>query len=493
MKTLGVDVGSSSVKVAVFDAYSGECLAAAQMPAEEMAISSPQKGWAEQEPELWWSCFVEAMRSISATTNLYDIAAVGITYQMHGLVAIDANGGVVRPSVIWCDSRAVELGNAAFDAIGEEVCLEHHLNSPGNFTASKLAWVKMNEPERFALVDKIMLPGDYIAYKLSGEATTTPQGLSEGILWDFKEERISKTILGSFGLSEQLISRLVPSLGFQAEVGSRAAELLGLRRGTPITYRAGDQPNNAFSLNVLNPGEIAATAGTSGVVYGVSDRIAYDPLSRVNTFMHVNHTPETRRLGVLLCINGTGILNSWMRRYTTKNLTYAEMNSLASQAPSGCDGLTILPFGNGAERVLRNSQPGAHIQHIDFNQHTSAHLLRAGQEGIAFSMRYGVDIMKTVGVSSSVVRAGIANLFQSDLFTQTLANITGAKIELYNTNGALGAARGAALGAGYYRDASEAFTNLKVKKVVEPYRDDLLGEAYERWINSLNKILDKHE
>lgn len=489
MRTLGIDIGSSSVKVAVFDASNGKCLASTQMPQDEMAISSPQKGWAEQDPNTWWDYVIDATKQLSSSVDMNDIKAIGITYQMHGLVTIDGDGKVVRPSIIWCDSRAVELGNRALEAIGNDRCLQHHLNSPGNFTASKIAWVKQNEPELFSRISKIMLPGDYIAFKLSSDITTTAQGLSEGIFWDFKENNVSESVLNHYGLDKDLLAQQVPCFGLQAELNATAAKQLGMREGTPITYRSGDQPNNAFSLNVLNPGEIAATAGTSGVVYGVSESIAYDPLSRVNTFMHVNNTDTDPRLGVLLCINGTGILNSWLRRNTTKDLSYVEMNELASHAPVGCDGLTILPFGNGAERVLSNRELGAHIQNIDFNTHSTAHMLRAAQEGIAFSMQYGVEVMKSVGVTSNIIRAGIANLFQSDLFTQTLADITGATIELYNTNGAIGAARGAALGAGYYSKPSEAFDNLKVEKIVEPNSNPALHEAYQRWTGCLHQLL----
>lgn len=491
MKTLGIDIGSSSIKVAVFDASNGSCLASTQMPSDEMAISSPLKGWAEQDPNTWWNYFVDAARQLSTLVDMTDIKAIGITYQMHGLVTVDGKGDVVRPSIIWCDSRAVSLGNQALESIGTERCLEHHLNSPGNFTASKLAWIKENEPALFSRISKVMLPGDYIAYKLSGDITTTAQGLSEGIFWDFKEEQVSETILNHYGFDKELLARQVPCFGHQAELSSEAAKALGMKEGTPITYLSGDQPNNAFSLNVLNPGEIAATAGTSGVVYGVSSSIAYDPQSRVNTFMHVNHTSNDPRLGVLLCINGTGILNSWMRRNATKDLSYVQMNELASQAPTGCDGLTILPFGNGAERVLGNRELGAHIQNINFNIHSTAHMLRAAQEGIAFSMQYGVEVMKTVGVTPKIIRAGIANLFQSNLFTQTVADITGATIELYDTNGAIGAARGAALGASYYKKASEAFSSFKVEKVVEPNSNPMLQEAYENWSSCLKQLLIK--
>jgi xylulokinase len=488
MKTLGIDIGSSSVKVAVFDASNGTCSASAQAPSEEMAILSPQKGWAEQEPSTWWSYFVEALAEIGKKVKLNEIEAIGITYQMHGLVAVDNAGNTVRPSIIWCDSRAVQVGNDAFHKLGSEFCLSHLLNSPGNFTASKLAWVLNNEPDIYAKISKIMLPGDYIAFRLSGEATTTAQGLSEGMLWDYVSGDISSELLQTLSIDRSILSSIVPCFGNQGEVAHSVAQSLGLRAGIPICYRSGDQPNNAFSLNVLEPGEIAATAGTSGVVYGVSNDITYDPYSRVNTFMHVNHHESDPRLGVLLCINGTGILNSWLRRNVAKNLSYVEMNQLAESAPAGSSGLSVIPFGNGAERVLKNAEMGAHLLNIDFNIHSTAHILRAAQEGIAFSLNYGIDIMKTVGVSSNIIRAGIANLFQSNLFAQTVANISGATIELYDTNGAVGAARGAALGAGFYSNAKEAFSTLKVQQLVEPKNNEPLNEAYDKWKEFLNQL-----
>lgn len=489
MKTLGIDIGSSSIKLAVLDANNGKCIASVQMPSEELPILAPQKGWAEQNPQMWWDCVVDAAKELSKTVNLKEVEAIGITYQMHGLVAIDSKGDVVRPSIIWCDSRAVSIGSQAFDAIGHEKCLAHHLNTPGNFTASKLAWIKNNEPEAYSRISKIMLPGDYIAFKLSGEATTTAQGLSEGIFWDFKTNDVSEIVLNQLGLNKSVLAKITPCFGHQSEVNAKAAAILGLKEGTTISYRSGDQPNNAFSLNVVNPGEIAATAGTSGVVYGVSSDITYDPLSRVNTFMHVNHDEKSPRLGVLLCINGTGILNSWMRRNAAKPLSYDEMNKLASTVKPGSDGLTILPFGNGAERVLENRELGAHILNIDFNNHTTAHMLRAAQEGIAFSLKYGVEIMEGVGVKSNIIRAGIANMFQSEIFAQTIADITNASIELYDTNGALGAARGAAVGVGFYSNLQDAFSTLKVERTIEPNKNGILEEAYVRWKQSLTQLI----
>ena len=401
---------------------------------------------------------------------------------MHGLVCVDKDRNVLRPSIIWCDSRAVPYGQKAFDTIGHERCLSHLLNSPGNFTASKLAWVKENELELYAKIHKIMLPGDYIAMKLSGEIYTTVSGLSEGMLWDFKEGAPAQILLDHYGIDKELIADIRPTFAEQGRVTAAAAAELGLAEGTPITYRAGDQPNNALSLNVFNPGEIASTAGTSGVVYGVLGNVNYDPKSRVNTFAHVNHTDEQTRLGVLLCINGTGILNSWMKRnVVSEGMSYSEMNDLASSVPAGSEGVSIMPFGNGAERMLENKEVGASVHGLNFNIHSKAHLLRAAQEGIVFSFKYGIEIMEQMGMRVNKIHAGNANMFLSPIFRDTLAGVTGAVIELYDTDGSVGAAKGAGIGAGIYKDNKEAFASLERLAVVEPTSTQQYTEAYERW------------
>ncbi len=493
MYLLGIDIGSSSVKASIVEGPSGKCLASAFYPKQEMKITALKAGWAEQAPELWWENLKLAIHAVLSTTNVdpKTIDSIGISYQMHGLVVVDKNRKVLRPSIIWCDSRAAEYGNKAFADMGEEACLSSLLNSPGNFTASKLKWVKENEPELYDHIDKIMLPGDYIAMKLSGDIKTTASGLSEGILWDFKENTIAKSILNYYGFDHSFIPKIVPTFSVQSVVNAEAAIELGLAEGTKISYRAGDQPNNALSLNVLNPGEIATTAGTSGVVYGVSGEIKYDPLSRVNTFAHVNHTDSATRLGVLLCINGTGILNSWLNKYVgNKAFSYQEMNDKAATVAIGSEGLSILPFGNGSERVLQNKNIGAQISGLGFNTHTDAHLFRAAQEGIVFSFKYGMEIMEQIGIKAQVIRAGKANMFLSPVFRETLAGISGATIELYDTDGSVGAARGAGIGSGYYASAKEAFAGLQKLETVDPDNSKIqYEEAYQSWKNQLNKQL----
>ncbi len=493
MYLLGYDMGSSSVKASLVNAESGKCVASAFYPKTEAEIIAVQPGWAEQKPEMWWANLKLATQDVMDASSIRkeDIAAIGISYQMHGLVCVDKNQQVLRPAIIWCDSRAVPYGEKAFHSLGEERCLSHLLNSPGNFTASKLAWVKENEPEIYARIDKIMLPGDYIAMKLTGEVCTTVSGLSEGMFWDFKNNEVAKFLMEYYGFDSSLIAAIKPTFSEQGRVTTFAAAELGLKEGTPVTYRAGDQPNNALSLNVFNPGEIASTAGTSGVVYGVNGAVNYDPQSRVNTFAHVNHTAEQTRLGVLLCINGTGILNSWVKRTVVPaGVSYAEMNELAAQAPIGSGGISILPFGNGAERMLQNRETGCSINGINFNLHTRNHIIRAAQEGIVFSFKYGIDIMEGMGMDVRKIHAGHANMFLSPIFRDTLAGVTGATIELYDTDGSVGAAKGAGIGAGIYKDHNEAFATLDKLAVIEPNLTNKAAyeDAYQRWLSYVDKI-----
>jgi xylulokinase len=490
---LGYDVGSSSIKATLMDSRTGRVLASATSPDKELEIIAKQPGWAEQHPVTWWEHVKEATQQIASklkerkgeTANLEDVEAVGISYQMHGLVCVDEKKEVLRPSIIWCDSRAVQIGEKAAQEIGSDKCLKSLFNLPGNFTASKLKWVRENEPEVYSKIHKVMLPGDYIAMMMTGEIKTTPSGLSEGIMWDFEKDGPADFVLDNYDISQELTASTVPTFCVQGELTGSASYELGLKAGTKVSYRAGDQPNNALSLSVLEPGEIAVTAGTSGVVYGVSDKKDYDRLSRVNVFVHVNHSKDKPRYGVLLCLNGTGILNSWLKHNFAGGEVpdYEQMNQLASQVPAGADGLMILPYGNGAERTLENRNIGASVHGWNFNIHKKAHFLRAAQEGIVFALNYGLEIMRDMGIELATVKAGYANMFLSPLFAEAFATITGATVELYNTDGSQGAARGAGIGAGIYKGPEDAFVGLEPVKAVEP--NEQLTSAYQdtygRW------------
>jgi xylulokinase len=425
----------------------------------------------------------------SGNYNPTDIKAIGIAYQMHGLVVVNKEQEVLRDSIIWCDSRAVEFGDLAYQALGTDTCSSCLLNAPGNFTASKLAWVKNNEPALFEQVAQMMLPGDFIAMKLTGTITTTPSALSEGILWNFKTDALSAEVMENYGFKDDLIPEVRSLFSVHGEVLESVARELGLMPGIPVSYKAGDQLNNAVSLNVFQPGEVAATAGTSGVIYAVTDQLFSDPHSRVNAFAHVNHSKDSRRLGVLLCINGTGIMNSWLRNLMGRTLSYPEMNEKAATIAPGSNGLAVLPFGNGVERMLRNKLTGAQLLNIDLNIHTPAHVIRATQEGIAFAFRYGLDIMRENGLHPKVIRAGKANMFLSDVFTESFVNTTGVPVQLFSNDGSVGAALGAGIGAGIYTSFAEAFTNLKVLKTVEPTNTEVYEGYYQEWKKNLENKL----
>jgi xylulokinase len=498
MNLLGYDIGTSSVKAALLDAESGTLLASSSSPAEEMAVSAPRPGFAEQDPETWWTHVKAATAMLRAATRFdpTSVAGIGISYQMHGLVLVDGALRVLRPAILWCDGRAVAQGERAAEALGREACFRRLLNLPGNFTLSKLLWVKENEPGVLARARHALLPGDWAAARMTGEAATTPSGLSEMILWDFEKGAPAGDVLERLGLPASILPRIAPTFGVQGKLTREAAAELGIAPGIPVSYRAGDQPNNALSLNVLEPGEIAATAGTSGVIYAVSDRPACDPRNRVNPFLHVNHGPRAPRIGVLLCVNGTGSLYRWIRRVLGEaagaDVPYERLDALSSAAPPGSSGLSILPFGNGAERILENRDPGAAVHGLSFSLHGLPHLLRASQEGVVFALRLGAEIVQDMGIPVRASRAGHANLFRSALFASTFAAATGAPVELFDTDGAQGAARGAGIGAGVFGSFAEAFRGLRRIRVVDP--DPALAapleEAYGRWKRRAFRAID---
>jgi xylulokinase len=492
MLLLGIDIGTSSIKVAVVDAHTQEIICTVQYPETETPIIALQKGWAEQSPNDWWEHTKLAILKANATKkyNPADIAAIGIAYQMHGLVCVDKDQNLLYNSIIWCDSRAVAIGNDAFNHLGGDYCLSHLLNSPGNFTASKLAWLKENEPAVYEKIDKIMLPGDYIAMKFSNTISTSISSLSEGMFWDFKNNCLSDALFNYYGFDKNFIPTIQDVFSSHGQLSATIASELSLKMGIPVTYKAGDQPNNALSLNVFEPGEVAATAGTSGVIYGVSDQLKYDPLSRVNSFAHVNHSDHLNRIGILLCINGTGILNSWVKKIAGGTLSYNQINEAAETVSAGLNGLKMLPFGNGAERMLENKTVNAHINNIDLNVHTAAHIFRAAQESIAFAFRYGLDILKENGTIPKVIRAGNANMFQSKVFQQAFVDVTNVPVELYKTDGSVGAAIGAGIGLGVYKSSKEAFSINEPLAVIEPKNADSYDLLYGEWKAYLNKQME---
>lgn len=492
MLLCGIDVGTSSIKFSVVDGDNQQLIYSCSYPELENDISSPEAGFAEQEPEHWWYCVKQAILkgNTSGKYNPKDIKSIGISYQMHGLVVLDADLQVLRPAIIWCDSRASGFGESAYQALGVNFCQTHLLNSPGNFTASKLAWVKENQPNLYAQIAHVLLPGDFIACRLTESLTTSASALSEGIFWDFKRQHISNELLGYFGFTNELFPEVKPVFSTHGQITSKVAHELGFATEVIVTYKAGDQPNNAFSLGVLDPGEIATTAGTSGVVYGVSDELKFDPLNRVNSFAHVNYHEEIVRIGVLMCINGTGILNRWIKQNFFPSHSYNQMNQMAAQANVGSNGLLCNPFGNGAERIFNNKQIGASFQGLDFNRHQQAEIIRAAQEGIAFSMVYGIELLSLVGIHPTLLKAGKANMYLSDVFTETIVNASNVSVELVESDGAYGAALGGGVGLGYYKTTHEAVAKLKKLETIHPNNKKVETQsAYQLWKENLLKSI----
>ncbi|HMU03588.1 MAG TPA: FGGY family carbohydrate kinase, partial [Saprospiraceae bacterium] len=471
MYLIGFDIGSSFIKGAIFDSNTNEVFARSKQPADEMDIISRQSGWAEQMPEIWWSNLCTLTKKLLNQSKIppHEIKGIGISYQMHGLVLIDKDHQVLRPSIIWCDSRAVSIGSEAFEQLGETYFQQNLLNSPGNFTISKLKWVKDNEPDIYKRIYKILLPGDYINMKLTGKVNTTISGLTEGMFWNYKEKRIAYEVLHHFDLDHKFIPEITGTFSVMGEVNAEAAAATGLQIGTPVTYRAGDQPNNALALNIMKPGEIAATSGTSGVLYGIVDKYLYDPQSKVNAFAHVNYEENFKSLGILLCLNGAGIQYAWVKhQIALSGGTYEDMERMVASVGVGSDGICILPFGNGAERIFDNKNLGSHIFNLDFNRHTRAHIYRASLEGVAFSFVYGVKFLKEMGLDVNVIRVATENMFQSKVFATTIATLLDANIEVVATNGAIGAARAAGVKAGIYPNIEAALNKIEIESTFFP-------------------------
>lgn len=436
MAFLGIDVGTSSVKVSIVG-EDGVILASATAPASsERAINSPNPNWAEQNPEDWWEDAQQAILNLPLEARL-QVEAIGIAYQMHGLVLVDSQFQPVRPSIIWCDGRNIQESQILAESLGLDALENRLLNKPGTLTLAKLAWVAEHEPETLAKAHTFGLPGDFIAYKLTGEWSTTKSGYSEMVGWDFGASIPFEEGFRKAGWKLPL-PEARPNLEEGAPIQKVIAEKLGLPPSARVTYRAGDQPNNAFGLGVLQQGETAISAGTSGVLYGIGDS-SPGLHEGINRFLHVNS-----QIGVLMCLNGVGSALAFARRTWFQNQSYEALSELASQAnPENCP--YFFPFGNGAERIL-SERAFSGFTELDFNRHNLPELARSVFEGIAFAYRLGSEKMEKAGCLSKVVNGTESGLLKSSFFAQLLANELQVELILSEGDGSTAAARGAALG-----------------------------------------------
>lgn len=486
---IGYDIGSSFIKAALVDVKTGNPILRARVPEVEIPMQAQQQGWAEQDPNLWWEYLCKATQKLLAEAHIKadQISSIGISYQMHGLVLVDRDLNPLRKSIIWCDSRATPYGDKAFEKLGKTYCKDHLLNSPGNFTASKLAWVIENEPDLYNKTYKLMLPGDFLATKLSGVPQTTITGLSEGIFWDFKNDETSTSLFDYYQINQSLVPEIVDNFKLQATVSHSGAKATGLIAGTPITYRAGDQPNNAYTLGARSTGDVVATGGTSGVVYALTDRLSGEELTKVNTFAHINYQPKQKMFGKLLNLNGAGIQYRWLHQLMGQ-MSYQKLNQMAAKAPIGSNGLKVFPFGNGAERILDNKIVNGHISNINFNIHDNNHLARATLEGIAFALIYGIEMLKNDGVVIENLKVGNDNLFLSDIFSKTIADTLGISIQMLEATGAEGAAKAGIAG----EKGGQNNHKIHINKTIEPnpQSKNQSIDSFKNWKKQLiNKII----
>ena len=313
--------------------------------------------------------------------------------------------------------------------------------------------------------------------------------LSEGMLWDYKENKVADWLLDYYGINREMTPTIVENFSRQGILSQKAAQETALPMGIPLVYRAGDQPNNALSLNVLKPGEVAATGGTSGVFYAVT-AMSSGKSTRVNNFIHVNHNEKNPRIGKLLNINGAGVQYRWLLN-NIGGESYERMNNKAAQIAIGSEGLVILPFGNGAERMFNNKNIGTHFLNMNLNIHTSSHLFRAALEGIAFSFVFGMECLKEDDATISVIRAGNDNLFRSEIFSNTVATLIGHEIEIYNTTGAVGAARAVGLIDGDFEKFGNKITQNDYVMTYKPAKENTpYIAAYQNWKKELQIMLN---
>lgn len=484
---LGIDIGTSGTKTVLFD-EAGNTIASAL---GEYPLYQPNVGWAEQDPEDWWKATFSTIKAVlgKSGVNPSDVKGVGLSGQMHGAVLLDKDNQVLRKAIIWCDQRSSAECDQITSIIGKERLIEITANPAlTGFTASKVMWVKNNEPEIFEKVKKILLPKDYIRFKLTGEFATEVSDASGMQFMDIPKRKWSSEVLDKLGIDKGLLGDVYESQEVSGKVHKAAAELTGLKEGTPVVGGAGDQAAGAVGNGIVRPGVISSTIGTSGVVFAFSENVSIDPKGRVHTFCHA--VPNTWH--IMGVTQGAGLSLKWFRdnfcieEKRTAELMgidpYVLMDQEADRVEAGCSGLIYLPYMMG-ERTP-HLDPNAKGVFFGLSaKHEKQDMLRAVMEGVVYSLKDCLEIIKEMGVDVSEVRASGGG-GKSKLWRQMQSDVFGTEITTINSSegGALGVALLAGVGTGVYSSVPEACDAI-IKVKTRQAADMALNAKYQKFYN----------
>jgi xylulokinase len=479
-KVLGIDVGTGGTRAVLLD-QAGRVLGAAT--AEHAEMASPQLGWAEQDPRDWWRAaqvaIGECLTAAGATGP--EVFAVGLSGQMHGLVLLDGAGEVVRPALLWCDQRTEEECREITERVGAKRLIELVANPAlTGFTLPKIWWVRKHELELWSRVRSIMLPKDYVRFKLTGARATDVADASGTLLFDVVRRRWSAEMLEASDLRAEILPKVFESPEITARVTKDGAAASGLREGTPVVAGGGDQAAGAVGMGIVAPGNVSATIGTSGVVFAATSDPVVEPKGRIHTFCHA----IPGRWHVMGVTQGAGLSLRWFRDQFAGGASYDTLMIEAAAAPAGSDGLLWAPYLMG-ERTP-HLDPNARGALVGLTaQHTRAHVIRAILEGVAFSLRDTFTIFRELGVPVKSIRLGGGGA-RSYLWQQVQADIYGMPVDLVaaEEGAAYGAALLAGVGAGVWPSVDAACeTAVRVAKRVEPIAEnrELMNHRYEEY------------
>ena len=479
-KVLGIDVGTGGTRAVLLD-QAGRVLGAAT--AEHAPMASPQLGWAEQDPRDWWRAARIAIREclVKASAKANEVAAIGLSGQMHGLVMLDENGEVLRPALLWCDQRTEKECQGITERVGAKRLIELVANPAlTGFTLPKIWWVRAHEPQVWARARSLMLPKDYVRFKLTGARATDVADASGTLLFDVVNRRWSSEMLQASDLQPEILPQVFESPEITGRVSKDGAAASSLQEGTPVVAGGGDQAAGAVGMGIVEPGNVSATIGTSGVVFAATSRPVVEPQGRIHTFCHA----IPGRWHVMGVTQGAGLSLRWFRDQFCVGASYDELMKEAAAAPAGADGLLWTPYLMG-ERTP-HLDPNARGALVGLTaQHTRAHVIRAILEGVAFSLRDTFTIFRDLGVPVKSIRLGGGGA-RSPLWQQIQADVYGMRVDLIaaEEGAAYGAALLAGVGAGVWPSVETACeTSVHVAKQVEPIAKnvELMNRRYEEY------------